>query len=124
MKKQINNEPELPPKPIVEYGEDIETATSKTMQIMTDEQKIKMLSSIRENDVARIATLLTIGGDIEADIDFIKTYAYTELALSNSVMFKQGGIRSEQILKMIKQPELLVGNENGIINNIRSKFRR
>lgn len=113
------------PSNIVEYGEDMETATANAIMKMTSEKNLKMLSSIRESDIQRINLLLTLGSDGFANITFLKRYAYNELALSDSVMYKTGGIRSEQLTKIVKAPDLMSDvNGNGIMQNLRNKFRR
>lgn len=83
---------------------------------------LEMLSNIDENDVPRLATLLTIGHDPDMDAGFLQALAYNELALMCSVRNKKAGKRSEQVVEIAKAPPMMVENE-GIMGKIRGRFR-
>ena len=77
-----------------------------------------------DNDVARLALLINIGNDVDLGIEWLKDYAYTELALTNSLRTKIGGIRSEHLVKITKNPDMVDSSRDGLIQRIGNKFRR
>ena len=119
---------ELPPKPKVSYGETGDIAQAKALSHLTDttSDALLMLSAIESSDVERYALLLSIGRDEDANCSFVNNYVFAELALSNSVVRKIGGIRSEQIKEIIKHPDINMQGEQrqGLLGRVRERFSR
>lgn len=116
---------QLPPQPIVQYAQTPDTAKADTIGKMTTKDAIEQLGNIdSDNDVQRLAFLISIGEDLDIGMPFTKQIAFTELALTNSLRTKQGGIRSEHLVRITKEPDMMNGQNEGIIQRIRSKFGR
>jgi len=108
-----------------------EIARAHTISRMTEtEEKIlEMLSTISEDDVQRLGLLLSISDDKELNLgnneespenNFLHDYVYHELKLNNSVPYKHGGIRSEQLIRIVEQK--IIPDSSGLFNSIKSRF--
>src|SRR3990172_12700258 len=94
----------MPPKPTVEYRDNPEQAIAEAVKKLTSYlEGLEMLSCIEENDVPRLALMLSIGQDDALQVKWLEKYAYTELKLMCSTKQKKGGIRSVQVVEVAKQ---------------------
>ena len=84
---------------------------------------IEMLSNISENDVPRLAVMLTLGQDPDFDAHFLTQLGYNELALMCSVTMKRGGIRSEQLKEILVSPPVIADSNTGMIDRFRNRLR-
>lgn len=127
MATETEQKPSLPPKPTVSYMETPDVAIAQAVTKLTDpsananDRSIQMLSALREDDVARLALLITIGEDQKVGCPWLKDYAHTELRLACSVMQKRGGIRSEQVVEVAKQPPMMADG-GGFFGGIKRRF--
>jgi hypothetical protein len=88
-------------------------------------ESIEMLGNLDNNDdVQRLALLISMGTDKDLEVEWLREYAYTELALTDSVRTKAGGIRSEHLVKITKNPDMTMPENEGIISRIRGRFQR
>ncbi len=113
-------EPPLPQSMEESSLENCEIAKAKGIKAFTDTKHdlIEMLSTIDDIDVPRDALMLSIAEDKELNLDdeqtpyekehnlephnFLKEYVYHEIKLSNSVPRKKGGIKSTQLVELLK----------------------
>lgn len=133
----------LPPKPNMEKSNNgnnddtdfiltAEIAKAKGVIAMTNttEPYLEMLSTISDNDVSRLSILLSIADDKDLNLgnnekgfekdNFLHNFVYHELKLNNSVPVKKGGIRSQQLLELLK--EHLIETKEGVFSKLKSRF--
>ena len=116
----------LPPRPMVTYQSTPDVAVANTIGKMSehgheDGKVLEMLSTISLEDVSRLSLFLTMGQDRDIGAAWLARFAYTELALSNSVPAKLGGIRSEQFVQITKSPDMMMQND-GFFGKIRNRL--
>jgi hypothetical protein len=117
----------LPPPPTTIIQETPDIALANTITKMTGKgETIEMLGNLdNDNDVQRLALLISMGTDSDLEVNWLRDYAYTELALTDSLRTKSGGIRSEHLVKITKNPDMMMNQQGeGIINRIRGRFQR
>lgn len=117
---------DLPQRATPTILETPDVALAKTIGKMTSKDTVlEMLGNIENyGDVQRLAFFINMGSDEDLNISWLKDYAYTELALSNSLRTKTGGIRSEQLVRITKNPDVALNQNEGVIQRIRNRFSR
>lgn len=100
-------------------------SVAKAIDSLTDKgTSLPMMSNLSENDVPRLAVMLTIGNDPDMNATFLRDLAHQELALMCSVVMKRAGVRSEQVVEVAKAPPMLADTGGGIMDKIRGRLRR
>jgi hypothetical protein len=119
--EQMSN---LPPKPQSSVQETPDIAIAKTISKLTSKDvTIEMLGNIDNyDDVMRLGLFISMGTDSDLKVDWLKDFAYTELALTDSLRTKAGGIRSEHLVKITKAPDMIPQQQEGLIGRIRNRL--
>lgn len=112
---------ERPAKPIWEAPPSHEKSVAQTVDNLSDEMKVLMLSNIDRRDIPRCSFLICIGREMaEENEPFLRDYIYAELGLTNSIK----GFRSEQLVKLAKSPDFLTNERESLMDRIKGRFRR
>jgi len=107
-----------PQKPQFKELETPDIAVASAIKELTSKTAIELLGNIDRRDISRYALLLSIANDF--NLSWLKDYVLHELALTASI----NGKRSEQIVQITRSPDFLTQETTGIIDKIRSRFRR
>jgi len=100
--------------------EDVKTpelALAGAIEKLTSTDAIELLANIDRRDIPRYALLLSIAEDF--NLDWLKKFVEHELRLTCSI----GGRRSEQIVRVAKNPEITMPESN-FWDRIRGRVRR
>jgi len=109
---------EKPKKPEFKTLETPDIAVASAIKELTSKTAIELLGNIDRRDIPRYALLLSIANDF--NLSWLEDYVLHELALTASI----NGKRSEQIVQITRSPDFLTQETTGIIDKIRSRFRR
>ena len=109
---------EKPKKPEFKTLETPDIAVASAIKELTSKQAIELLANIERRDIPRLALLLSIADDFK--LSWLEDYVLHELGLTASIE----GKRSEQIVQITRSPDFLTQETTGIIDKIRSRFRR
>jgi hypothetical protein len=127
MSQEVKSDRKRPKKSLISQRQltTPDKSIADAIKFLTDNGiTLEMLSNISENDVPRLAVMITVGKDEDLEADFLTDLARAELALMCSVVMKKGGIRSEQIKEITKAPPMMMDGGAGFLDRMRSRFRR
>jgi hypothetical protein len=114
------NKENLPPTPVyqpMQLGAD--KAVSESIQKMTGEEKqaVYLLAKLTKRDKSRLSIMESIAKDFE--LGWLSNYIMAFCTFSAA----EEGKRSDQIVTIVKQPEISVEGGGGFLGTIRDKLR-